>query len=334
MSTDSSSQQPSSSRKKRKTSEKASKKASPPKKDENPSLKDLFSDEVKVEIGDILLCDDDDSRTFTISKHLSSGRYGKVFRVLQKNEPSAEPFACKIQASRFGKESSIHRRLSHKHIVKFVNSFYSNLYCFIFMEYCKNGTLRSLVRARESLTVFESRYFFHQIMLGIKYLHKMELIHRDLKLDNILLAKNMQIKIGDFGLAKSVNAAQKKRTKSDQNRNHYKAPELFSSGLYSTASDIWATGVILYKMVFAHGPFQMDDDFMAATKYKFDFPLESNDDLHDVLKDIFQPIELRCDAKHCLNSDFLSGHKIPKKLPESIQTEPMHESISDPSYES
>lgn len=291
-----------------------------------------YSDEVEIEIGDILHCDE--THIYIVKEFLSNGRYGKVFKVQQKNKPNAESLACKIQAEKFEDESSIHRLLSHKHIVKFMDSFCANSYCFIFMEYCKNGTLRDLVRTRNGLTVFESRYFFHQIMLGVKYMHKMKILHRDLKQDNIFLAKNMQIKIGDFGLAKTVDAPQKKRSIAEQNRNHYKAPELFNGELYSTGTDIWATGVILYKMVFNRGPFQIDEHFMAATEYKFDFELENNDDLYEVLNDIFQPIHLRSDVNRCLNSEFLRGSKIPKKLPDSIRADSIHEvTDSDPSYE-
>lgn len=294
------------------------------------STKVKYSNEVEIEIGDIL--DFGDPHIFTIVEHLSSGRYGKVFRVQQKKRPAAESLACKIQARRFKNESNTHQRLSHRHIVEFLHSFCSDQYSFIFMKYCENGTLGELVRTREGLTVFESRYFFHQIMLGVKYIHKMKIIHRDLKLDNIFLAKNMQIKIGDFGLAKPVDAPQ--RTKTEQNRNHYKAPELFNGALHTTASDIWATGVILYKMVFDRGPFEIDEHFMATTEHEFDFQLENDDDLYDVLSGIFQPTHLRLDAKQCLNSDFLRDYKIPSKLPDSIRAEPLHEITDDPSYES
>lgn len=300
--------------------------------------KEIFSDEVQIEIGDIL--HDDDTHIYKVKEYLSSGQYGKVFRVLPKNKPGAASIACKVQSKKFKNEAKIHRLLSHKHIVKFLNSSCSTRYSFIFMEYCKNGTLRNLVITRKGLTVFEGRYLFQQINLGIAYIHKMKIIHRDLKLDNILLATNMQIKIGDFGVAKHVNAKQKKRSKAEHNRNHYKAPELFNGEKYSTASDIWAGGVILYKMIFNRGPFKIDENFMTATKYKFDFELENDDDLCDVLKDIFQPIHLRPNAEQCLNSKFLRDSEIPKKLPDSIRFEPFgsnhssHEiTDSDPSYE-
>lgn len=320
--------QPTSSLGKRKTSKKTS--SYTIRREQNRSSKVIYSNEVELEVGDNLHYD---SHIYTLEEHVSSGRYGKVFRVQLKNQSANESLACKIQPEQFEDESNIHRMLSHKHIVKFFESFRSDRYCFIFMEYCKNGTLRELVHAREGLTVFESRYFFHQIMLGIQYVHKMKIIHRDLKLDNILLATNMQIKIGDFGLAKPANALQQIRNQIEQNRNHYKAPELFNGKRYTTASDIWATGVILYKMVFNRGPFHIDEDFMAATQYKFDFELENNDDLYNVLTDIFQPKYLRLDAKQCLAAEFLYNHKIPKKLPESIRTEPVHEITNDPSYE-
>lgn len=302
------------------------------KRKRSTKVEPYYAHEIEIEIGETIY--GEDTSTYTVEEYLSSGRFGKVYRVLPKNKPRSESLACKVQLVKFKNESNMHRLLSHKHIVKFLDSFCSNVYSFILMEYGKNGTLGDLVGRRDGLTVFESRYFFHQINLGVKYMHKLKMIHRDLKPDNIFLAKNMQIKIGDFGLAKSVNATQKKCSRSEQNRNHYKAPELFNGAHCSTASDIWAEGVILYKMVFNRRPFRIDEHFMAATEYHFDFELENNDDLYDVLNDIFQPIHLRLNARQCLKSKFLCDSKIPKKLPNSIRAKPIHKiAESDPSYE-
>lgn len=200
-----------------------------------------ISDEVQIGIGDVIY--GNELNVYIIAEYLGYGQYGKVFKVVEKDRLRAEPLACKIQSIKFKKEPKIHRLLSHKHIVKLLSSYCSTRYCFIFMEYCKNGTLHNLVRQRNGLTILESRYFFYQINLGVKYMHKMKIIHRDLKMDNIFLAKNMQIKIGDFGLAIPMNATQTKRTKNEQNRNVYKAPELFQGEDYSAASDTWAVGV-------------------------------------------------------------------------------------------
>lgn len=293
---------------------------------------EMFSDEIHVQIGDTIQCSKTDA--YIIDEYLSKGRYGKVYKVIQKNRPNAKPRACKIQTFKVDKESSIHRLLIHKHIVKLFCSYCSPNYCFMFMEYCKNGTLRDLVRQRGDLTVYESRYFFYQINLGVRYMHKMKIIHRDLKLDNIFLADNMQIKIGDFGLAKHMNETQKKNVRVEQNRSHYKAPELFKGKDYSAASDIWAIGVILYKMVFNQSPFQVDDTFIAAKKFKFHFNIENNDDLYEMLREIFQPIQSRPNANQCLNLDFLCVNKIPKTLPDSIHVEPTYEiTDSDSLYE-
>lgn len=292
----------------------------------------VFSNKIKVKLGDTIHCSE--TEIYIIDEYVSKGRYGKVYKVIHENNSKAQPLACKIQPVKMERESTIHRRLTHKHIVKFFGSYSSKKYCFIFMEYCKNGTLYELVHQRNGLTVFESRYFFNQINLGVKYMHKMKIIHRDLKLDNIFLATNMQIKIGDFGLAKRMSAKQGIKTKAEQNRNHYKAPELFEGIPYSAASDVWAVGVILYKMVFHQSPFQIDDHFMAATKFKFKFNLENNADLYEVLKNIFQPMHWRWDTNDCLNSEFICDSKIPNRLPDSILVEPSYDTTdSDSSYE-
>jgi polo-like kinase 1 len=62
-----------------------------------------------------------------------------------------------------------------------------------------------LYKRRKAVTEPEARYFMHQLLLGVKYLHENKIIHRDLKLENLLLNDDMELKIGDFGLATKLN---------------------------------------------------------------------------------------------------------------------------------
>lgn len=100
-------------------------------------------------------------------------------------------------------EISIHRKLKHQHIVSFIQSFDDRQFVYMVLELCTNQSLRDLQKARGNnrLTTEECRYFICQILKGAQYIHSQAVIHRDLKLSNIFLDANMQIKIGDFGLA-------------------------------------------------------------------------------------------------------------------------------------
>lgn len=305
----------------------------------------IYSDEIQIAEGEIIY--DWKSKAYVVDECLGQGRYGKVYKVTAEVNPRAKPLACKVQLytrpkylkKYFKNEAKIHRLLSHKNIVKFLSAYCSIRYSFIFMEYYPNGTLYNLVHERGGLTVSEARFFFYQIICGLKYMHKMNIIHRDLKLDNIFLAKKMRIKIGDFGQAKNIGNRNKKIKKRKTAKlklikNHYQAPEVIKEGNYSAASDIWTVGVILYKMVFNRSPFEIDEKFLTASEYPFEFEVGIADDFYDILQDIFQPKHLRPDAKQCLYSSFLFETNIPKQLPETIRTVSIHDlTDSDPSYE-
>lgn len=126
-----------------------------------------------------------------------------------------ERFACKILSKVLIRdpdfielvqnEISIHRRLKHAHVVEFIKSFEDDQLVYIIQSLCPNHSLRDLHKTRGVVSVAECRYFVSQILKGAQYIHQCKYIHRDLKLTNILIDKNMQMKICDFGLAIHVD---------------------------------------------------------------------------------------------------------------------------------
>ncbi|XP_063839492.1 serine/threonine-protein kinase nekl-2-like isoform X2 [Ostrinia nubilalis] len=94
----------------------------------------------------------------------------------------------------------------------------------------------------------EILFYFSQVLLGVNYIHNLNIIHRDLKAENILLTgKNgLLVKIGDFGISKMLASA--KKTSTVIGTPYYLAPELCESKPYDTKSDIWALGCLLYEM--------------------------------------------------------------------------------------
>ena len=72
---------------------------------------------------------------------------------------------------------------------------------YIILELCPNKTLSEMVKKRKKLTVKEARFFMHQIVSSLEYMHSNRVIHRDLKMGNIFLNESMDLKVGDFGLA-------------------------------------------------------------------------------------------------------------------------------------
>lgn len=102
-------------------------------------------------------------------------------------------------------------------------------------------------------------FYVYDIILALQYLHRRRVIHRDLKLGNLFLDKNMRLKVGDFGLAAQLEFAGDRRRTICGTPN-YIAPEILDSKHgHSFEVDIWSLGVIVYTMVFGRPPFETSD---------------------------------------------------------------------------
>ena len=133
----------------------------------------------------------------------------------------------KKMLEKFRTELQIHAKMRHPNIVEFLKAFTFDRHTYVILELCHNGNLTDMVKARRCLSLPEVRRFMIQICGGVKYMHKRNVIHRDLKMGNIFLDSNMNIKIGDFGLAAVMADEQDRRTTLCGTPN-YIAPEILS----------------------------------------------------------------------------------------------------------
>lgn len=127
-----------------------------------------------------------------------------------------------------------------------------------------------LHKRRKAVTEPEARYFTYQIVEGVLYLHNLKIVHRDLKLGNLFLNDELQVKIGDFGLATTCDNDERKKTlcgtpnyiarmfhaESLQKSNIYFSAEVLNKIGHSFEVDLWAIGCILYILLFGHPPFE------------------------------------------------------------------------------
>ena len=97
-------------------------------------------------------------------------------------------------------ETNLMRKLNHPNITKILETFEDDKYIFIIMEYINGGNLFSFVKKRRKLSEKISKFLFRQIILGIQHIHSKKIVHRDIKLENILIDLNNRIKICDFGI--------------------------------------------------------------------------------------------------------------------------------------
>ena len=128
-------------------------------------------------------------------------------------------------------------------------------------------------------------------MNAVEYLHQHKVIHRDIKLGNILLTKDMKLKVCDFGLSAKLTHDDERRKTSCGTPN-YMAPELlfeYKDG-HSYQVDIWAIGVVIYTLVFGRPPFEMEDVKTTIKRIKlglYSFPADKDlgsDEVKDLLE--------------------------------------------------
>ena len=157
-------------------------------------------------------------------------------------------------------EIKIHRSLKHPNIVSFTDCFEDDDNVYMTLELCHNGSLMDMLRKRRRFTEPESRYFMVQLLGACHYMHNHQVIHRDLKLGNIFLDANMNVKVGDFGLAALIESPGE-RKKTICGTPNYIAPEVLfdTANGHSFEVDTWSIGVILYTLVIGRPPFQTKD---------------------------------------------------------------------------
>lgn len=133
---------------------------------------------------------------------------------------------------------------------------------YILMEYAESGDLYRLLKGQKKKKKYFSEkdlwMFAYEIMLGIEYLHKRSVVHRDIKTLNIFIGYNKRIKVGDMGVSKivsSVHALQGTRVGTPL----YLSPELIKHQAYDFKIDIWAVGCALYHLATFEPPFQGDN---------------------------------------------------------------------------
>lgn len=156
---------------------------------------------------------------------------------------------------RFLNEARIQASLQHPNIATLYDFLEYNRQPCIIMEYIEGQTLSEYIRSRGCLPVAETLRLFHDIVDAISYIHNQGIIHRDIKSSNVKITPSGQIKLLDFGIAKSGGSPSLTMTGGFVGTLQYISPEQFTGGIADQRADIWALGVLLYEMVTCHMPF-------------------------------------------------------------------------------
>jgi cell cycle serine/threonine-protein kinase CDC5/MSD2 len=176
----------------------------------------------------------------------------------------------------------------------------------ILLEYCSGGSLKDLLKRRKYLTELEVQNIILQVLGVVEYMHANGIIHRDLQPANIFLQDGFCVKIGDFGIAtKLANENDLKTYDSNQaiyltivfrhvcGSLNYMSPELLdpSQPGYGFENDVWAIGILMYKLLVGIEPFRSKTKESTISKIKngkFEFPAHLNisNEAQDVIRKI------------------------------------------------
>jgi protein-serine/threonine kinase len=150
--------------------------------------------------------------------------------------------------------------LKHPNIVRLYDVIETDKYIGIILEYASGGELFDHILAHRYLKEKDACRLFSQLISGVWYIHQKKIVHRDLKLENLLLDRHRNVIITDFGFANRFEHKSDELMQTSCGSPCYAAPELvISDGMYvGSAVDVWSCGVILYAMLAGYLPF--DDD--------------------------------------------------------------------------
>ena len=206
---------------------------------------------------------------YLIGKIIGQGAQAKVR--LCKNKLTGQLYCMKIyndviiqnpkKKMLIEKEISILKEMSHPNIIKFIEKICSNSKIYLILEYAKGITLKSYMKNQpnQKLNELKAKKIFTQLISALSYLHNNNICHRDIKLDNIIINDNLNIKIIDLGLG--VHFQDNKKLNSYCGTPFFMAPEILKKEFYYGPSvDIWSAGIVLYILLCGKLPFKSNSE--------------------------------------------------------------------------
>lgn len=272
-------------------------------------------------------------RGYHVGKKIGKGSYATVTTAQYKDVSGKNlNLACKVidrtkapkdfLSKFFPRELDILTKVSHPNIIQIHSILHRGPKIFIFMRYAEKGDLLDYIKKYGNVNENQSLVWFSQMVRAIRYLHSKDIAHRDLKCENILLSKRMNIKIADFGFSRYCV---------DKNGNNlmsetycgsaaYAAPEIVRGSPYDPKqADAWSLGVILFIMLNGKMPF--DDSNLAKLlkdqdnrRYVFQENVAKalSQEAKSVVAALLDPdIYTRWTLKDVMHSDWLQNLEIP-----------------------
>ncbi|KAI5076604.1 hypothetical protein GOP47_0008669 [Adiantum capillus-veneris] len=200
---------------------------------------------------------------FEMGRVIGTGSFGRVY--LAHKKANGQVFATKAlskaciinqrQLDHVKSEKELLQKIEFPFIVNLVGYSQDTTHVYLVMDYVCGGEFFSYLRKMKKFDEETARFYAAQVLLTFEHLHKMDIVYRDLKPENLLLDDKGNIKLADFGFAKKID----KRTYTVCGTPDYLAPEVIIGKGHGKAVDWWAFGVLIYEMISGYAPFYDND---------------------------------------------------------------------------
>ncbi|XP_031787357.1 serine/threonine-protein kinase polo isoform X2 [Nasonia vitripennis] len=271
-------------------------------------------------------------KTYIKGRFFGKGGFAKCYEI--RDSQTHDIYAGKIvpkslmtkgnHREKMTQEITIHKSLNHRHIVGFHGFFDDSYNVYIILELCRKRSMMELHKRRKALTEYETRYYMKQILDGVYYLHQNRIIHRDLKLGNVFLNDELNVKIGDFGLAtKLEHDGERKKTLCGT--PNYIAPEILTKVGHSYEVDIWSIGCIMYTLLVGKPPFETSSlketyQRIKQVNYKIPEDLKNTSAMYMISSMLQGNPAKRPSVGKLLRDPFFTSGFMPASLPASCLT--------------
>ncbi|MCJ1386014.1 hypothetical protein MMC17_009139 [Xylographa soralifera] len=205
---------------------------------------------------------------YTLGKLIGKGSFGKVYLATHKltNGSKVVLKSARRDDANLAREIHHHRQFLHPHIARLYEVIITETLVWLVLEYCPGDELYNYLLRHGQLPADKVQKIFTQLVGAVSYVHNLSCVHRDLKLENILLDKNENVKLCDFGFTREYEA-KISHLQTFCGTVCYSAPEMLKGEKYAGEKvDIWSLGIILYALLTGELPF--DDDDEMVTKHK------------------------------------------------------------------
>jgi len=241
---------------------------------------------------------------YEIIEELGKGGMGRVYRVedTKIREEIALKFikpeiaADKKTIERFRSELKIARKIRHKNVCGMYDLGEERGAHYITMEYVPGEDLRSFMKRSKQLSILTGVSLAKQICEGLAEAHRLGVVHRDLKPQNIMIDREGNAHIMDFGIARMMSTAELTEAGAIIGTPHYMSPEQVDGEVTDQRADLYSLGVMIYEMVTGLVPFQGDSAMTVALKHKTEIPTNPRDHNAQIPESLSQLI-LKCMEK-------------------------------------